>query len=212
MKEADGSFREFARRDSFGEFYLAQGRRKGELSSRLSNGYFEPGREYLISVTPVGFFGREGAPLTAEFTAPADVRKAVTIFESRDPMRELVFSSGLTGRKRLALSGGFYRHQGGNARLIIPKKCWAGKKGTRFRFTVDMDVRQSPGHPWTMVLRNPRPMHNGNNRIILAGGDAANYRYVIEFSKRNAKYFYDLLIREGAPGLIRFNYVKIERL
>ena len=212
VKEADGTFRDFSRRDSYSEFYLAESQRKGKLSSRISNGYFEPGKVYRVSVTPVGFFGREGAPLAAEFTAPAGVRKAETVFESRDPMKELVFAWDLSGKKPLSVENGFYRHPGGNAWLILPKKCWAGKKGARFRFTVDMDVRQSPGHNWTMVLRNPKPVLNANNRMNLEGGDAANRRYVIEFSKRNAKHFYHLLIREGAPGLIRFNYVKIEKL
>ena len=206
----DGAYRLFARRDSYSEFYLAENQRKGKLTSRISNGYFEPGKEYMVCVIPVGFFGREGTPLIGEFTAPADVRKAETVFESRDPMKELIFAWDLGGKKPLPLEGGFYRHQGGNAWLIIPKKYWAGKKGARFRFTVDMDVRQKPGHNWTMVLRCPKPLLNANNRMNLEKG--IGYRYVIEFGKRNAKHFYDLLIREGAPGLIRFNYVKIEKL
>jgi hypothetical protein len=212
VKEADGKFREFARRDSYSEFHLAENKRKGRLSQRLSDGYFEPGREYRISVSPVGFFGREGVPIEAEFTAPAEVREAVTVFECRDPMKELTFASGLVGEEPLEIANGFYRHPTGNARLIIPKKYWAGKRGTRFRFTVELDVRQSPGKNWTMVLRNPEPVHNANNRIDLEGGAAARRRYVIEFAKRSEKYFYDLLIREGAPGEIRFDYVKIEKL
>ena len=212
VKEAGGKFREFARQDSYSEFYLAENKRKGRLSQRISNGFFEPGREYRISVTPVGFFGREGVPIENTFTAPAEVREAVTVFESRDPMKELVFASGLVGEEPLKIKNGFYQHPTGNARLILPKKCWEGKRSTRFRFTVDMDVRQPEPPNWTMVLRNPKPLHNANNRLRLAGGDTANYRYVIEFAKRSDKYFYDLLIREGAPGEIRFNYVKIEKL
>ncbi len=211
-KEADGKFRVFARQDIYSEFYLAENQRKGRLFRRLSNGFFEPGRQYRISVTPVGFFGREGTPLEADFTSPAEVREAVTVFESRDPMHDLVFASGLAGKNPVPVKDGFYQHRENNARLIIPKEYWAGGKGTRFRFTVDMDVRQSPGHAWTMVLRNPRPVQNANNRLCLAGGNTAGYRYVIEFGKRKAGYFYDLLIREGAPGEIRFKYVKIERL
>ena len=209
VKQADGTFREFARKDSFSEFYLAENKRKGKLRQRISNGFFKPGREYRISVTPVGFFGREGKPLAAEFTAPAEVREAVTVYESHAPMKELVFASGLTGDEPLPLKDGFWQHKGGNARLVIPKRVWEGKQGTRFRFTVDMDVRQSEGHAWTMVLRNP-PSHNANNRILV--GNGIGQGYVIEFAKRRDDYVYDLLIREGAPGLIRFNYVKIERL
>ena len=211
-KQPDGTFGEFARIDCFSEFYLAESKRKGRVRQRFSNGFFEPGREYRVTVTPIGFFGREGKALSAEFTAPADVRKAETVFESRDPMKELVFASGLDGNEPLPLKDGFYQHMGGNARLIIPKQVWEGKRGTRFRFTVDMEVRQSPGHNWTVVLRNAKPQHNANNRLIVEGGNTPTRRYVIEFSKRGAKLFYDLLIREGAPGEIRFNYVKIEKL
>jgi len=211
VKEADGKFREFARQDSFSEFYLAESRRKGKLSRRISNGFFEPGREYRISVSPVGFFGGEGSPLEAEFAAPADVRKAVTVFESRDPMKELVFVGGV-GNAPLGIENGFYRYPGGNARLIIPKKYWAGRKGARFRFTVDMDVRQSRTPSLAMVLRDPTTRRKANNFLVVAGGDTADRRYVIEFSKRNEKYFCDLFIRGGSPGGIRFKYVKIERL
>ena len=212
VREPDGSFRDVSRRDSYSEFYLAENKRKGTLSQRLSAGFFEPGRRYRISVTPVGFFGGRGKALAAEFTPPTDVLKTETIFECTDPMKELVFASGLSGAKPLPVKGGFYQHKSGNARLIIPKKYWAGAKGARFRFTVDMDTRQPEDNSWTMVLRNPVPLTNGNNRLKTLGGKADGQRYVIELGKKNAKFFYDLLIREGGPGEIRFKYVKLERL
>jgi len=211
-READGGFRDFARQDCFGEFYLAPSRRKGRLAAKLSAGLFEPGRSYRIAVFPVGFFGHSGVPLTAEFNPPAEFRRAETVFESRDPMKELVFASGLTGATPMPLENGFYRHRGGAARLIIPKKYWAGPRGTRFRFTVDLESRQSEGALWAVVLRNATPLYNANHRMSLAGGVVPDARYVIEFRQRKAEYFYDLLIREGAPGQIRFKYVKLERL
>ena len=212
VREPDGSFRDVSRRDSYSEFYLAEGKRKGTLSQRLSAGFFEPGRRYRISVAPVGFFGDRGKALTAEFTPPADVLKTETIFECTDPMNEMVFAAGLSGAKPLPVKDGFYQHQSGNARLIIPKKYWAGAEGTRFRFTVDMDTRQSEDNSWTMALRNPVPLSNGNSRLKTLGGKAEGQRYVIEFAKKDAKFFYDLLIRGGGPGEIRFRYVKLERL
>ena len=210
-KEADGEFHPLARQDCYSEFYLAENRRKGELTQRLSSGFFDAGRQYRISVTPVGFFGKRGAPLTAEFTAPAETRPAQLVFESRDPMKELTFVAGLTGDTPMPLKDGFYIHRGGDARLVIPKRYWEGPVRTRFRFTVEMTTSQ-PNSPWTIVLRNAVPLKNANNRIRTLGGKVENQRYVIEFAKRRADFFYDLLIREGGPGKIRFNYVKLEQL
>ena len=209
---ADGEFRDIARQDSYSEFYLAENQRKGKLSQKLSAGFFDPGVEYRIAVTPVGFFGNTGKALEARFTAPADAVKTKLIFECRDPMKEMVFAYGLKGNKPLPVKDGFWQHEGGNARLIIPKKYWKGAKGTRFRFTVDMDTIQTSDKGWTMVLRNPVPLKNGNNRIQMPCGKVDGQRYVIELGKASPKFFYDLLIREGGPGAIRFKYVKLELL
>ena len=211
-KGADGEFRDIARQDSYSEFYLAENKRKGEQSQKLSAGFFDSGVEYRIAVTPVGFFGSTGKALEARFTAPADAVKTKLVFESRNPMKELVFAYGLKGEKPLPVKDGFWQHEGGNARLIIPKKYWKGAKGTRFRFTVDMDTIQTSDKGWTMVLRNPVPLKNGNNRIQMPCGRVDGQRYVIELAKQTPKFFYDLLIREGGPGAIRFKYVKLELL
>lgn len=210
-READGKFREFSRQDSYSEFYLPEDRRKGKLAQKLSSGFFEAGRRYRVSVTPVGFFGGAGKPLVSEFSAPEEAVKPELVFESRDPMKELVFASGLSGGSPLPVENCFYRHRIGNARLIIPEKYWAGPKGTRFRLTVEVDTRQTDDS-WTMVLRYPVNKHNAMNRLQTVGGKVDDWRYVIEFRKRKAECFYYLLIREGGPGLIRFRYVKLERL
>ena len=211
-QEADGEFRPLARQDSYSEFYLSEKRRKGELTQRLSAGFFDAGRKYRISVTPVGFFGKRGAPIRAEFTPPVETRTAQLVFESRDPMKELAFVEGLSGDTPMPLDqNGFYLHRQGNARLVIPKRYWEGPRRARFRFTVEMTTFQ-PNGAWTIVLRNPVPLKNANNRIRTLGGKAENQRYVIEFAKRREDFFYDLLIREGGPGKIRFNYVKLEKL
>lgn len=210
-EEANGEFRPFARQDSYSEFYLAETRRNGELSQRLSAGFFDAGRKYRVSVTPVGFFGKRGTPLRAEFTPPAETKPAQLVFESRDPMKELAFVEGLSGDTPVPLENGFYLHRQGNARLVIPKECWAGRVRTRFRFTVEMTTFQ-PSGAWTLVLRNPVPLKNANNRLLTLGGKAEKQRYVIEFAKRREDFHYDLLIREGGPGRIRFHYVKLEKI
>ena len=75
-----------------------------------------------------------------------------------------------------------------------------------------MQMKQSGERTWTVVLRNPVPLENANARIATPSGNSGVQRYVIEFAKRKDFHKFYLLIREGAPGEIRFNYVKIERL
>ena len=99
-----------------------------------------------------------------------------------------------------------------NSRLIFPDNVWDGKKGTKFRFIIDMHMKQSDTHSWTLVLRNPTPMRNANSRLQTPTGDSGIFRHVIEMTKQEDAYKYYLLIREGKPGKIRFHYVRIERI
>ena len=210
-KGADGKFRPIARQDCFSEFHIDKSRRTGRIVQTVSAGFFDAGAAYRIEVTPAGFFGRTGAPIAAEFTPPEERLKTEVVFESRDPMKELAFVAGLAGDTPVPCKNGFYIHRNGDARLVIPKQYWEGPKRTRFRFTVEMTTEQ-PKWPWTIVLRNAAPRKNANNRIRTLGGKAENQRYVTEFAKWRQDFFYDLLIREGGPGRIRFNYVKLEKM
>ena len=107
---------------------------------------------------------------------------------------------------------GFFIHNNHNGRLIFPDGVWDGKRGTRFRFTVDMHLVQGEEKTWTLVLRNPVPLKNANYRIATAPGNSGMQRYVIEFTKAKPDFNYYFLIREGRKGKIKFDYVKIERI
>lgn len=197
------------RNDMFGQFYLPEGERTATLVRKLSAGYFDPGKRYRVRITPCNCFGKGGKPIEAEFTAPAaDGFK--TLFESADPMAECPFMTGLDGGKRIKAKDGWYDIGAGNHRLEFPDGLWAGKG--RFRFTVDMETKQTAVRTWTLVLRNPNPLKNANARIATPAGDSGKMRYVIEFTKGNPKFLYYLLVREGSAGSIRFNHVKIERM
>ena len=65
---------------------------------------------------------------------------------------------------------------------------------------------------WTLTMRNPKPQSNGNNRFYTEPGDHGVQRYVIDMYKSHPKYKYCLLIREGSPGKVRFESIRIERL
>ena len=120
--------------------------------------------------------------------------------------------TGLKGGAPLKLVDGFYEHAKHEARLMLPKGVWDGPAGTKFRFTIDLHMVQPGGGQWTLVLRNPKPLQNANQRIATPKGDSGLQRYVIEFEKPKDEYDYYFLVREGTPGKIRFEYVQIERL
>jgi len=166
-------------------------------------------------VTPVNFFGRCGTPLVAKARVPEShaASDAEVIWESRKPMEECKAYPGLTGETSLSVGAdGYYRHDKNELRLMLPKEAWNGPENARFRFTIDLRMIQAGDSQWTLVLRNPEPLMNANQRIATPKGDSGLQRYVIEFSKVKAKYWYYFLVREGLPGRIRFDYVKIERM
>ncbi len=197
------------RMEIFGDFYRNEPvKTSGHV---ISAGYFESGREYSIEVVPLNFFGKRGKPLVTSFTAP-EKSQWTTVFECRTPMKSLKFKTGLEGGSELPVKDGFYIHNVEEARLLFPDNVWRGKKGTRFRFTADMHLIQGNTERWTLVLRNPKPVVNARARLYTQNGDTGLRRYVIEFTKADDAYNYYFLIREGSPGKVRFDCIKIERL
>lgn len=208
----DGKWMQFARKDIMGNFMYEGKKRTGAASVPLSIGYFDIGKTYRVEVVPVHFFGKEGRALVAEFEVKTK-SAATIVYETSNPMRDCQYFSGIEGGEPMKLAAdGFYNNDSFNTRLIFPDYIWDGKKGTKFRFTVDMYMKQSDLRGWTLVLRNHVPLVNANARIQTPAGDNGVSRYVIEFAKQGDAYKYYLLIREGEIGKIRFDYVKIERL
>ena len=77
---------------------------------------------------------------------------------------------------------------------------------------MDLETEQEGPRTWTLVLRHPGPLANANARIATPTGASGLSRYVIEFVRRDPAHNYYLLVREGGPGRIRFNSVRIERV
>ena len=177
----------------------------------MSAGYFEPGKKYTLTVTPMNFAGREGKPLTADFTAP-EITRGKIMFESADPMLPgcQAFREK-TGEKTLRRTGEFFHHPGGNARLEFPKGTWEGEQGALFRLVMDLRSIQAEDSHWTIRLCEKTRPAFANLRICTPSGDSGFLRYVIEFRKpRDADYF--LLITEGAWGRFQIRYLRVERL
>ena len=210
--ENNGSWQRLSRQDVNGDFMFDEQERKAEIMHTISAGFFDVGKKYRVTVSPVHVFGKQGRCISAEFSAP-EFAKHTIIYECKEPMKELLFKSGLAGGEVFKLDkDGFYIHNNYNGRLEYPGEVWAGKAGTRFRFIIDMHLKQGKFDPWSVVLRNPKPLKNASHRIATECGDSGAQRFVIEFTKRKSAFKYYLLIREGETGKIRFNYVRIERL
>lgn len=199
-----------ARQDEFGQFWLPAHERLPMLTYSLSSGYFDAGRTYRIVVTPVNCFGVGGRPISAEVKASQS--NGTLLWESVNPMKDCPFMTGLSGGRPVPVKDGWYGMTGGNHRLEFPSAIWKGKKGDRFRFTVDLEMEQPGERTWTIVLRNPDPLKNANARIATPRGKSGRQRYVIEFAKQEDGFSYYLLIREGGSGRLRINYARIERL
>lgn len=210
----DGSWKLFARQDITGDFMIPADKRPKSTSHVFNWGFFDNGKEYRAVIAPVHFFGKTGKSVSVDFSVSSKP-ESIVVYECKDPMKELAYLSGLEKGTAFKLdANGFYdvNRSKINTRLEFPKGVWEGKKGTKFRFTVDVAFKQDPKSPWTIVLRNPVPLKNATNRISSVTGDAGSLRYVMEFAKHRADFFYYLLIREGGKGKVKFNYIKIERL
>ena len=212
FRKVDGSWKKWARKDQMGSFMLPENKRPAKVNQSFSIGYFEAGNDYKVTIAPVNFYGKSGREISAEFTVKEKAADTV-VFESRNPAADCKFMSGLSlGKPFDRDADGFFIHNAHNGRLEFPANAWAGKRGERFRFTVDMHLIQDKDTPWTLTLRNAVPLRNATNRIPTAGGDSGMQRYVIEFAKGRDDFNYYLLIREGKKGKVKFDYVKIERI
>ncbi len=214
-------FKFYRRRDSKWQLFAEQGlagnavtpeyMRSQNMTASVDIGLFVPGEENKLVITPRGFFGKCGKSIEKTFSIN-NAAKSETVFESRNPMEELKFMTGLRGGRIISKDkDGFYLNDSNNSRLEFPENVWSGKKGTVFRFTIEMHTIQG-NDSWSIVLRNPVPLRNARHRIDTPTGNSGVRRYVITFTKPRESFWYYLLIREGGKGKVKFDYVKIEKL
>lgn len=209
--DADGNWKRVASRQELNNFYLPENKRHTMIETILPGVLFQSGKKYRITATPIGFFGKKGKSISAEWTAPERV-KTVVLFESENPMDDprLRYMSDLNGGKVQPKKDGFYKHDTFNARLEVPKEIWDVPARSRIWVTADLHTIQPMNSRWTILWRNPAPSKNAHRRIRTYPGDNIN-RYVMSFRLRKNHKPY-LLVREGYDGLIKFNYLKIERV
>ena len=210
-KNGDGTFQCTAVTEIPGNFYKALSKQQEPHQCLLTSAYFEKGQTYQLSVIPENFFGKPGAPLSTVWKAPAPA-PAEVIFETKDPMT-LPFFTELTDGVPVKREGDYYFHDTHNARLELPETIWENiPEGTVLRFIADLHTIQedTSERSWTMLLRNKEPLENACPRIHTPYGDV-HCRYQTEFTPQPGRK-YCLLVREGAPAKLKFEYIRIEKV
>jgi len=209
FRKDNGQWVRFSRKDIMGDFDIDN--RPEVVEFFINNGYLDSNKEYKIKLTPVHIFGKEGKAIYGEFATKEVKNDSVVVFETSDPMKDCPFLEGLKSDKTIAKDKDGYYDFKREGRLIFPDEIWEGPTYTQFRVTVKMHGKQGKLR-WTLTMRNPKPQSNGNNRFYTEPGDNGVQRYVIDMYKSSPKYKYYLLIREGSPGKVRFEHIKIERM
>ena len=106
---------------------------------------------------------------------------------------------------------GFYQLKT-SSNLQIPESIWEGPaKTSRFRLTVDFEMRQTETQPWVIMVLDPRNNACVSTRIGTVPGRGGEMRYSLEFPKHAADARYVIQFRYGAPAQVSFNKVRVER-
>ena len=215
-KTADG-WRTFKTIEKSTQFHLRPSERQKDVPLQLPAGYFASGRRYRFEVAPVNFFGGAGQSVFGEAIAP-ELKPAKVIWESTNPMEELKFvygDDGTDGGKAVEKEDGWYRDTGALARLVIPAQAWKVPKGTRLRFTVDLETVQdanpeSPTYNVLLMRLKPSRESEGEHTWTLHG-ESGVQRYIVEFAKGRDIPFH-FVVRNGLAGKVKFHALKVEAL
>jgi hypothetical protein len=181
----------------------------------LNTGLFTPEENTLIKITPLDFWFNAGKAISVNVKVPIRaVTKSTIQFESKNIVRDCKIFVGTEKEVPVIDKENFITiPEGKTLRVFFPGNIWRGKAGTPYRFTVEMELKDSVTHNRFMVLQNPAPLDEAAGRILLPHGEAGKLRYVFDHSKREDDYnFYLLLTSAAGAGKVRIDRIKSELL
>ena len=170
-RNATGDWERFVRTDVFGDFYERPVDRKGMLSWNFDSALFDASGEYRFTVTPVGFFGTEGAPISCLWRAPEKVPSEV-VWRCDNPMEELKVVGGAKTHRE----GGWLFCGPGDFRIDPPPEALKGRKGDRFTFVAEMQTVQADV-PVGVAFGLSRAVWSGG--LLTPLGDSGMVRYAL---------------------------------
>ena len=170
-RNAAGAWERSVSADVFGDFYERPVDRKGTLSWNFDSALFDAGGEYRFTVTPVGFFGTEGAPISCLWRAPEKVLSEV-VWRCDNPMEELKF----VGAAKTHREGDWLVCGPGEFRIDPPPEALKGRKGDRFTFVAEMQTVQT-AVPVGVAFGLSRAVWSGG--LLTPLGDSGMVRYAL---------------------------------
>lgn len=179
-KGPDGAWTPYSRDDIFGEFWKAPKDRTGQARYVLSDGFFEAGGTYRISVAPLDFFYRESAPITGAFTATHPAAKRRWLCE--DPA---AFRFTEHGKPVERGADGFFAPPSGQGTLWLPDNAFAQvEPGKRCHLLFDLEGIQPDGEwcAWRVTLRERGGNHSVLGTVQTSPGNPGTLRYVMSFT------------------------------
>ena len=215
-----GAWERFARGDTMSDFHLRGEDRKGVHSVDYSTGYFTGAGRYRISVTPVGFFGTCGEPISCEWTAPDPVSTEL-VWESKKTMEECPFRKGrvktVEGCLKLPVlesENGWYSFDARSSGFIeLPDGLWDGPVGAKFRLVFDFETEQSASEGFTVNIREINGWGQPCYGLATPGGKSGPLHFVFEFKKKKAEMpRYALRFERGGDYRLKVNRIAVERV
>ncbi len=206
-READGSWKRFAIRDSFGDFYLNAPEASRQIVFQA--GYFTPGERIRFSVHPLNGYCVSGKPLETECEVPA--RKAYkTVFDVDGIGEGFKFSRVAESAPFKPGADGFFAPECGECVLSMPKDAFAGSANTRFRLVCDLEMNQpEEGSMWEIGVKDAAAPRG--RMVHTMPGAPGTLRHVFEFTKpKGASNDYVLSFRRGHKSKIRFAHIRLE--
>ena len=223
-KGENGAWEQFTWREMLGDWWLPPKERQPVLETLFEAPFLTVGDTVRFVVTPMNpfrVFGK-GKILSNEVTVPEWTRGTV-VLESADPAAEFgIYPRRLAAEgKRRAKAGkdGWYGPFGSSDWVIrLPEGLFAGKAGTEFRVTFDLESDQPEGSTrWNIRLSNAKGPGFGSTRYSTPPGKSGSMRYVMEHvngrpDKRGESDSYHIYFERGVKSRMKPGRLVIERL
>lgn len=176
------------------DYIRPEAMRRKSFSTQFVSGYFDVGETVRLSVTPVDFFGTEGAPI----------------------VRELEIGETETWRTLYAgipapATPGAFRPFKGNTWFKVPPEALDVPPGTPCRMTLDVALDMPDGVVASFKLRTDKSVIYAHQGYIYTPPGKSSRRYMVEFARpAPAEEPFNLFLQRAARGKIRFDGFRIE--
>ena len=224
-KDAGGKWEQFTWREMLGDWCYPPKERKAVLETLFEEPFLTAGDTVRFAVTPMNQYMvmSKSCLVSNEVTVPKGA-KGTVVLESADPAAEFGFfpnrqhAAAGKGRAKAGADGWYGPFKRGDWVIRLPDGLFAGKPGTKYRVTFDMESDQPIGEAkWNLRLANAKGPGFGSTRYATPSGKSGKMRYVLEHvngapGKRGESDSYCIYFERGAKSRVKPGSLVIERL